>query len=195
MSLREQFVKAVSLLPEKPLVVEVGSHEGDGVKYILSKRPLANVYAIEPSVASYKKLKRVHGQSANVAISDRMGDVAIVERENSRRNIIAEVGMRRINQMPLDSFLSINGIFGEKIDLIRFDCYGAEYKIFHTDNEFLKYTDMVYVTMHKQEVCPKVKIKRERSHIKECLRNAGFWLKMFAGSGVDKHLYQIWKKK
>jgi FkbM family methyltransferase len=191
-SIRLEFVKAVNRLPKEPVIIEIGSHVGDGVKYILKKRPKANVYAIEPSRKSFKKLRKFHKNSFNIAISNNIRDAKIVERKNSRRNIVAKMGARVIKQLPLDDFMTLNSI--SAADMIRFDCYGAEYRIFHTNNEFLGVTDMIYITMHKQKVCPKIKVKRERSHIKTCLRGAGFKLIASGGKGAGKHLYQLWRK-
>ncbi|MCP3686059.1 MAG: hypothetical protein GY861_25720, partial [bacterium] len=63
MSVRDEFAKAVKILPESPVVIEVGSHVGDGVKYILRRRPNAKIYAIEPCERNYHKLRKAHDNS------------------------------------------------------------------------------------------------------------------------------------
>ena len=193
MSIRLEFKQAVSLIQEQSMVIEIGSHEGDGVKYILKQRPKTIVYAIEPVPRLFKKLKKINKESWNLAIGDKMEIVGYKETKNSRQSMAGRTGSRVVEQLTLDDFMEINNI--HRADLIRFDCYGAEYRIFHTDNDFLDVTDMIYITMHKRKVCPGVDVKQERKHITACLKDADFKLIASRGKGLDKHLFQLWKHR
>jgi FkbM family methyltransferase len=191
MSVRDEFAKAVKLLPEKPTVIEVGSHVGDGVKYILKRRPKADIYAIEPCERNFKKLRRRHENSFCCAISSKSGTAKVIKKGNHRQYRVGKGD--EVAQLTLDTFIAGQGI--EHIDMIRFDCYGSEYGIFRTNNDFLEITDIINITMHKRKVCPEgVNVATGRHHITRCLKSAGFKKFMSYGSGIDKHIFQLWQK-
>ncbi len=192
MSVRDEFAKAVKILPEKPTVIEVGSHVGDGVEYILKRRPKATIYAIEPCERNYKKLRRRHESSFCCAIADTCGRAKIVEKGSHRQYRVGDGN--DVTQFTLDTFIAGQEI--KHVDMIRFDCYGSEYRIFQTDNNFLKATDTINITMHKVKACPeRTDVAKERQHVAKCLKKAGFRLLMTHGKGIDKHIFQLWRKK
>lgn len=194
MSVQKAFEKAVNRLPEAPVVVEIGAHVGDGVRYILSRRPKAIIYAVEPSVRAYKKLLNTPAHCSCVAISGLDEAGKMVANKNHRQVKFVKATKPSTFAIKMSEYLSRNRI--EHIDLLRFDCYGSEYAIMRGDVGFLKTTDSVCITMHKAQSCPKTtQIKLERAHIKATLSLFGFQCVASYGSGIHKHLFQLWVKK
>jgi FkbM family methyltransferase len=192
MSVQEAFRRAVELLPEEPVVVEVGSHVGDGVRYILERRPNAVIYAIEPGHESFESLHSFHKRSYRLAIAD--GSPRRLAKKGTSRQYRMVPAKNADDQMTLDEFIKIQRI--EHIDLLRFDCYGSEYAIFRVSSRFLSIADMVCVTMHKEQVLHEiVDVRPYRKHIKGCLKRSGFERICTFGKGARKHVFQLWRKR
>lgn len=190
--LKNNFNLAVDLLPAEPVIIEIGSHAGNGVTYIKKMRPKAKIYAIEPYKKNYIKLKKHHERSYNLAITDQNKNMRLAKIGSSRQYRLSKNGDEKVEQITLDEFIEKNDIKG--IDLLRFDCYGSEYKIFAAPRRFLDVSDMVCITMHKKKVCKEVDVQVERNFIRACLMNAGFELMCSYGKGEKKHIFQLWKK-
>lgn len=191
--MKPNFKKAVKLLPRNPVVVEVGSHKGDGVRYIKKKRNGAVIYAIEPCGDSFVKLKFFHDLSFHCAITDNCNYIALAHDGNTRQYRMNEHGREPIAQYTMDEFIDKHSI--EKIDLIRFDCYGSEYRIFKTNNDFLNKVDMICITLQKQSACDYMNVECEREAIWEQLKSHRYKNILSQGKGADNHIYQLWQKK
>ncbi len=213
MSIVPEFEKALKLLKDMdaPSVVEVGAHIGDGVLAMLKANKCAKIIAIEPGLDNFQKLKTRVPKSVrclNMGVSSAAEEIKFYsmadgKREYSRNNCFYKTvvkhkgvpaGCDRLNCLPLDRIVS--GLRIETIGFIRFDCYGAEYKIFDGETEFIDITEMILITMHKSKelFCDKeYAIKRER--IVDRLSDAGF--KKIYGQGLrhEKHIHQLWVKK
>lgn len=188
------FKKAVAELPVRPTIVEIGSHVGDGVAYMLKQRPLATIYAIEPCKDSFSRLIANHKESTMVAIVGCNSTCTLSLAGNSRQYRMVRNGTEVVPQMLLDDFLDDKQI--GYIDLLRFDCYGSEYRIFHSNNRFLQQTSAICITMQKANACEKgMDVKAERKHVWDCLYNANFVLSLRNGKGVSNHLFEYWVKE
>jgi len=210
MSLRPEFKRAIKLLPQKAVIIEVGSHKGDGVLYMKKMRPKSTIYAIEPDPANFKILnERYDGPCYNIAIGEENTEVRFfqlkdTECEHSRASSLYQKvakarGVHLIRtsatQKTLDNFI---GHIGEgHVDLIRFDCYGGEYAAFEAEtHSFLNKTSSILITMHrKKRVFAGEDYFKKRSKMVGMLEGAGF--RLHKGDTIDfkKHIHQLWIKK
>lgn len=200
--------KAIKLLPPKPVIIEVGSHKGDFVKYALHQRPKAIMYAIEPSPKNYASLLKKYPKiSYNIALCSKNESLLFYELKDSNKkehtrssSLYQKVGRIKkatsnkiiVVGMTLDAFIKEHKI--SHIDLIRFDCYGAEYLIFKTKNNFLKITDMILLTMHHTSKIFGKEYQSQRKEIVKKLSKAKFKKKLGKSIKHKGHIHQLWKK-
>lgn len=150
MSLRPEFTKALGVLSlmRCPVVVEVGSHRGDGVHSMLLANPTAMVHAIEPDPFNYKVLvERMEWYNhirANTVVPHNIAVIGIgrdlsfhsYRGKYSRNSVVGERGplsiqakaaVVKVKGVRLDELCRSEGI---QPNFIRFDCYGSEYDVF-----------------------------------------------------------------
>lgn len=191
-----ELAKAISMLNVGDVVIEVGSHRGDGVRAM--ENAGARVYAIEPDPENFKHLP--HGY--NVAISNESKSATLYSFSKADRCSTLFKGVQKTKNekataievpvMLLDDFMKKHAI--RNVKLIRFDCYGSEYKIFDSTNlRFLKRTEMVLITMHRKSVFDT--LKKQRRHIENVLIAHNF--AMIDGNPIShkKHIRQLWEKQ
>ena len=212
MSLRPEFVRALELLGEmeKPVVVEVGSHQGDGVLYMRAACPSAKIYAIEADPGNYTKLMaRTVGKAdcRNLVIGSVSGRARIncYRGKNSRRSSVypevgkisrARGGVKTVPSMMLDDFCSEPFVYLQP-DFIRFDCYGGEYEIFwHGIPEAVKGAKMVLLTMHcKTGLFDNHIYVHLRKRIRKQMKGHGFRVEMQTVKKPHKHQFVLWVKE
>ena len=133
---------------ENPLVcIDVGAYIGDYSKYILNNSN-SNVYAFEPILKSYKKLKKYEKIYSkrffvfNEAISNKIGKKKIYLDKNNLHWSSLDTEIKSINYLKdvknfetckintLDNFFSKNkNLLNKKITLIKIDTEGHEYEV------------------------------------------------------------------
>jgi len=182
---------------DAPTVVEIGSHEGDTVRYIQHVKPKATILAVEADPTSYNTLKKTGAICYNLAISDHNGDVKFATSKYSRVNSLWKSGPKhktsnvdtiKVPCMTMDEFM---GDFD--IDIVRLDCYGAEYKIFEASTKWLERTKVISMTMHTKPA-PFNKYGKKRSAIMKKLTKAGFHLISTTDLTSGKHIHQLWRR-
>lgn len=206
MSIRPEFERAVSLLKDGDVVIEIGSHQGDGAILMLSKG--ATVYAIEPYYETYNKLIKKVKTTFLCAIGPKNDSskylYSISDKKESRCSTFYKKALKeksvkthkniQKNMVPvvtLDTFIKFHKI--DKIDLIRFDCYGAEYDIFEGPTKFLEKAKMILIAIHNKPPLNKYKTRRE--NIINKLVDNGYKLKYGSPIKKNKHIHQLWVKK
>ncbi len=134
--IKEQYKIDLDITPQT--IVDIGSNVGLSVVYFVLKYPEASIYAFEPDPVTYKKLLRnVSGltnvRTFNLAIGDTDGPVNFyVHPESSMSSSFTDRTHSKkpisVYSKKLDTFLYEQKI--TKVDLIKFDAEGAEYRIF-----------------------------------------------------------------
>lgn len=186
---------ACKMLKGNDVVVEVGSHIGDGVKEFYKKTK--KVYAIEPNFESYNQLKKICDKAFNFAISGKTGVYKLYKLKKHSRCTSLNGKVRklkkenaqvdRVTVKSMDDFIEEQNI--KHVRLMRFDCYGAEYSIFEERTDFLKYTDIILITIHNKGPFEKM----DKSVITDKLEKNGFKLIEGNLNNGTKHIHQIWE--
>ncbi len=128
------------------IIFDLGSNVGLSVLYFKIKYPNSTIYAFEPSVESFEKLTKNTEQFKdihlyNIALSDKNDEQDFYIYPNSSmssslvkridRQMVAKVKTKR-----LDSIMEGAGVI--KIDFLKFDIEGYEYRVFRDFNNLLK---------------------------------------------------------
>jgi len=197
MSVRPEFKEALRLLSKvsSPVIVEVGAHKGDGVALYFEQCSNPTVYAVEPDPANFKLLVDSFGGAKlyEYAISD--SDDTVTVYSNDRRSNIYTGGKKEdcIPSKTMSTFMYENIL--EPVDFVRFDCYGAEYKIFDGPLDWLKRVDILLITMHNKESGVFSKMKSKRKEIVDKLKSYKFEMIFGCPLKGHKHIHQLWRKK
>jgi FkbM family methyltransferase len=130
-----------------PVVFDVGANVGDYTRLVKQHMPVAQVYAFEPSHATYQQLVNTHGlantngiRSFNFGFSDAEGTVELYSYkvEGEEQSLLSSIdrrlptqvvnvetaGSEHIEVKTIDSFCTSNGI--ERIDFLKLDVEGHE---------------------------------------------------------------------
>jgi FkbM family methyltransferase len=141
----------VNLSKDPGIIFDLGSNSGLSVIYFKLKYPNSKIFAFEPNPFAFEKLKKNTAQFSdvfyyNVAISDLDGsdkfyvcDVdslssSFVKRKTKGHYL--EVKTRSIGSLIKELGL-------DRIDLMKFDVEGAEFKIFNNDFPFDLFDSMI----------------------------------------------------
>ncbi len=136
---------------DNPIIIDIGAHIGCFSLYIGKelKKNNPRIYSIEPSDDNFDYLKknnrlnRTDLKCFNLAITDKNGE-GFLDREQSSDSFTVRETMnggiikhyQKCQTMTLESFCQKEGV--EKIDLLKVDCEGDEYKIFNQSIDFIK---------------------------------------------------------
>ena len=187
-------------LPETPRIVEIGAHQGDAVKQYLEIRPNAVIDAYEPDALNFEKLEEISGIYAyQLAVVDALdADIYTFftsEKSNRCDSLFKSVmkhkdlaNYKQVNVKPI----GIDTVIGDKPDLVRLDCYGAEYVIFN-NLEWHKNVRLIIIGFHvKPKPFSSGLYKGKRKEIISRLKQTHECI--FQDGGKGKHIHQIWGK-
>ena len=144
----------------QPVIVDIGAHIGTFAIQTASKYPNALVYAFEASEETFSLLDRNIRENAlagrvtaiNKAVSSKDGQVTLYHNlvEGNWGHTIAKDisnSSETVASTTLSSFMSDTGL--ESIDLIKFNCEGAEFEIiYHTGPALLARIKCAIVLYH-----------------------------------------------
>lgn len=158
-------------LPEGSIVIDIGAHIGS-FSYEAAKRGAGKVYAFEASLENYKIANENLAEFIesgtvelfHLAVWDKNGEFLNLHTEggdafnvkentggyslfdNWRTNSISE----EVETISLDSLLATE-IESKPVELVKFDCGGAEYKIFYGSQLFDKQVKKLIGETHERE--------------------------------------------
>lgn len=117
-----------ALQREPSVIIDIGAHIGGFVAEARRRYPHVRIMAVEPDLKNYMILKR--NVDANVGLC-----FAACGEWNSQLYRRFEGGQVQIDEQPsaarfFGNTISLNELVMEPVDLIKFDCEGAEYNIF-----------------------------------------------------------------
>jgi FkbM family methyltransferase len=168
---RESLIKSlIDQSASRPVVLDVGGHKGESVRFLRRLFPGAVIHSFEPSPASFAELQSLGDELThchNLALSDVDGIVEFFSNDISHTNSVFRVNpqsrdslffaehrrsgagtpermFNRQMQVPaarLASFCAQQGI--EHVDLLKLDVQGAERRILDGGGEVLRHTDSI----------------------------------------------------
>ena len=184
---------------KKIIVADVGAHHGETIKLFNKKLSLKKIYSFEASPVNYKILKKnLHKynldiiQIYNFALSDKKSNSYIhqtIESSSStmnKLNINSKYFLRKLkilnlkkNQkyvkkipvkvLTLDYFIKKHKI--KKIDLLKIDTEGYEFKILKGLNKYIKHVNLIYFEHHYDDMIIK---NYKFGQIHDFLKKKGF---------------------
>jgi len=144
---------------EDDVIIDVGSHIGTFAILAAIKAPRGEVYAIEACRESFSILERNvtenhfdHVRTFHLALADREGQTKLyydTEQGNWGHSIVKHFSNEgeTVETTSLDIFLAANRI--EKVNLIKFNCEGAEFRILlNTSRESLERIENYVILYH-----------------------------------------------
>ena len=202
MPIAEHALKVLNrLLPAKPVIIEVGAHHGDAILQYLKIRPMSFITAYEPSSEFGVLLERI-GKKAILkplaVVGNKHGnDDTFYESSSSNRcntffkDVMVYKDKHGFGATSVNT-VSIREIIDNHVDFVRFDCYGAEYKIFESEGSWLKLVPLLMVSFHvKPHPFDTITYKIKRKQIYELLNRTHRCIWKAGGKG--KHKIQIWE--
>jgi len=205
----------------KPTFVNIGDYDGkDCINFQKMNKDII-CYAIEACYKNYNiilnNLKEYNNMYVvNVALSDSNGDSIFYTSQHSKSTGTSQANSLyqefldgkdwaknieeiKIKTLTMDSFCSQYNI--EKIDLLKINCEGCEYKIFNSDSlNFLNFTENIDLYLHgKSSVFCSRNFLKNKIKIIDLIEDAGFVLS--AGLSREnvlktkQHVRQLWSKK
>lgn len=165
-----------AFIPYNPTIVEIGAFEGLGTVGLAQSFPYGRIFALEPNpkafqtlVQNTQSLKNV--KAFNFAINNYSGMVRLwVNDENSSLLPLDRCHCISVPCLTLDHWCSHNNI--AKIDFLRLDAGGAEWKIVQNS----KILNSVYVIAIKTHLKPSCRSILSFKTLKQVLEGAGFEL-------------------
>lgn len=210
---------ASELGPES-IVVDVGAYNGERSLRIMnaSNGNPSNYYLIEACHVNFEEIKKKNKwfNIFNIAIGDKNGteNFYVVNHNGSDGTSQANSLFKEFVESKewasdyssvvvivctLDRFIIDNNI--SKIDFLKMNCEGSEYKIFDSQStDFLDKTKFLYLQMHgKIDLFNSKEMIRKKTAINSLLLSKGFELVMGDKpskiSKTQKHIVQLWEKK
>lgn len=193
--------KVIDSLPTVPTVVEIGSHKGSFVLSVLAKRPQARIIAVEASPDNYAALVNAIPAGANVecihaAVGARTGTTKFYQCRDTRadslfKSVAKYKGDRsvvEVDQKTMDDILP-----GYMVDLLRLDCYGAEYEIMRTFAPFHRARELVITWHCKPAPFNEQKYAEIRAYQMDMLEQMLFELVDGTREETGKHMKQTWR--
>ena len=190
------------ILPENPVILEIGACIGDGVKLFLKKRPGARITAVEASIDNFGALinnvpEDVRCVHAAVGFN---GFTTIAQHDEPvshtcyRRAAKHKSGSIREYTVP---GCRLGSLIDGPVDLLRIDCYGGEYKIFPDDQDAMKKVRLLVLTMHvKPPPFTTGKFVKKRENIMLALtKRMKFVVGGKPSKGCSKHIHQLWRNR
>jgi FkbM family methyltransferase len=168
---RESIIrKLIDERVEAPVLLDVGAHKGESVRYLRKLFPNSTIHSFEPSSNSFAQLQLVRDERThcyNVALTDVDGGIDFFENkishtnsvfrvnEASRDSLYLEKNRRKCAEIPagtfnlrqqvpsmrLETFCEREGI--RHVDLLKIDVQGAESKVLTGAAHALAFTDTI----------------------------------------------------
>lgn len=153
---------------DNPIIVDIGAHIGCFSLYIAreSKRKNPRIYSVEPGVENFKyleinnRLNKSGLKCFNLAIGERTrvgylntqkgpDSFFIDEATDDRKKDLGYYQKCRV--MTLEDFCCLAKI--ERIDLLKLDCEGSEYKILRKSMDFIeKNVENILIELHNTDL-------------------------------------------
>jgi FkbM family methyltransferase len=126
----------------RPLVLDVGAHQGEYARRVLATNPRALVHSFEPEPRSFAELARVEGLTGAypLALSERAGTLPLYDSVDATGSQLATLvpgvfeglyarvaSSQPVEAITLDSFVASHGI--EHVDLLKIDVEGHELEV------------------------------------------------------------------
>ncbi len=170
---RERLLQELTV-NSKPLIFDIGAHHGESVNYFKNILPDANIYSFEPDPDSFSILTSKNVKEVlyfNLALSDKDGKETFYRNNISHTNSLLKVNISSkdsigisqaaiendaqyfdsfnneisVDTMRLDSFIKEHSI--NKIDILKIDVQGAEYRVLCGGNAALAKTKVVVMEL------------------------------------------------
>ena len=204
--------KACKRVGKRPTVIDVGAYNGKVAKKIIKACPGADLYAIEACPRNFVEVEKRVKKAYWCAIGDTTGEIEFNVTDvphkdgSSESNSIYEGALGRpnmgetkkvtVSMLTLDDFIERNNI--AKVDLLKSNCEGGEYKIFEAPTfNWLDITKVVCMSFHaKIPFFNTEEYAKKRIKIYSILEEKGF--KIIVGKKKktsSKHIDTLWVKK
>lgn len=179
--------KLVSLLPENPVIVDIGGNAGYFSMMLFSQLNAARVFAYEPIFENYKLFQDNVSRNSimtgkvsvfNMAVTGTpIEEISIYKEVENNNSVTASVfndfskdnfNVIKVKAITLEQILTSNKI--EKVDLLKLDCEGSEYPIiYESPKQVWDKVKMIYMEDH-----PLDKDKRNHHAAVNFLQSLGF---------------------
>lgn len=184
--------RLASQLPEKPVVIDIGSNAGYFSLFLLSQKPGATIYAYD-AVSANQKLFAKHLEmnpalKSNVQAHHRavtgtpQSHITLYMESDHGNSVTASVYNDFVQENTYSEevpCISLKEIFDtnqlKKADLIKVDCEGSEYPIiYETPKEIWQQVDRMAMEIHNLD-----KDQRNMDHLQQYLSTFGFTFSSF----------------
>jgi FkbM family methyltransferase len=179
--------KLVSLLPENPVIIDIGGNAGYFNMMLFSQLNAARVFAYEPIFENYKLFEENVTRNSlmtgkvnvfNMAVTGtEVEEVSIYKEVENNNSVTASVfndfskdnfNVIKVKAITLEQILTSNKI--EKVDLLKLDCEGSEYPIiYESPKQVWDKVNMVYMEDHPLDTD-----KRNHNAAVKFLQSLGF---------------------
>jgi len=145
------------LLPadrQQPLLLDIGGHMGESVRFLRRLFPTAVIHSFEPSPGAFAELRLLEDQRThchNVAVTDLDGTIDFYGNAISHTNSVYRVNTNsqdspfnqpmQARSVRLASFCAQHGI--GHVDLLKLDVQGAERRVLDGAEQLLQATDNI----------------------------------------------------
>lgn len=148
-SINEKKFLNIELKNKKILVIDIGANVGNFLDFVIKNFKIKKIYAFEPSILAYKKLKNKFYQKnvflENLALSNKKSTRKFYEykltsqsslyRLTSKKNPFNEINkVYKINTIKLDEYLKLKE---KKIDICKIDIQGEELNVLRGMQKYL----------------------------------------------------------
>jgi FkbM family methyltransferase len=150
-------VNGKAFIPYNPVVVEIGSHEGNGLSYFVDAYPYGKIYAFEPRPNAYRILKKKFQEKKNVTVlncavgaksekvklyiplDDMLNSSLLKSFEDFHNHAVLEVSCVNLREWCFENHI-------DHIDFLRLDTNGTEFQIIQSAPDII---DQVTVIVTK----------------------------------------------
>lgn len=172
--LKEIFVEDIydQQLPENAYILDCGAHIGLSVIYLKSICPSAHIVCFEPDNGNYDLLQK---NIASHGLKNIEARNEAVWNENTSLHFIQEGNMgSKIGESPNANTVTVKAtrlkdFLNKKVDFLKLDIEGAEYKVLKDVAENLGYVDKMFIEYHGT-----FSQNKELLEILESISGAGF---------------------
>jgi FkbM family methyltransferase len=145
------FLRRVLTKMKNPVVFDVGANEGEYAKLVLKFNDEAEIHTFEPQPYTFSRLEKLSRKkgvhTANLALGDRSGRIALYDYDQTGsphaspvQGVIKKTWKKeekefKVNVEKLDNYAKNKNV--GKIDLLKIDTEGYEYKVIKGASEFI----------------------------------------------------------